>query len=350
MADSKNNSDSTQQNFVCKNCNEENLPKSKFCSHCGQSLVKAEQKNDKDRSAIIEYTEFLNNLNTNQTNFFKQCIYFGGIITLIFLIILGIYSWEGVQINIKALLDERVKNCVKQELTDDKVKKLVNEEFKKATGIEIIALNKGIKEAKKEVDGIKDRYDPQFKHTIYYNFIRIARGMAKDTINKNIAVVNYFFNESKDKLEKHIRNYPLFAPSYFELGRLHHYYMDKYKEYLGDPTDDDLIKARSHYEDAISNYTPDEKEKYIAEPTFYIAHISMRLNLMNENKYPLKNVKEGVKTLLDILNKMEKHEFIVEVEKIQGILKKKRKKWTSEDTKTIDEFASFKDGQYYLDF
>lgn len=330
MGDEKKERPLDTQELECQHCKNKPPTGSNYCNVCGRSLSHEKNPNTNEMTLVNRYADFLQRLNDNQTSFLKRSITVGGVLLLGFLGFLGVGSYVGF----KAEIDKAVKAVVDNRLTPEEICKYVDDYSKQHVG--------------KTIDDL----DAQIRHEVAYLYIQIARINAEQ--RSNIEIANRYFEKAKKDLKKIVRDRPSYAKSLFELGRLDHYYPQKFPSAFVLPKDkseeaDQWKMATGNYLEAIKNYTEEQKRRFLAEPTFYVAQLSMRLYFLDEKE--ISTVEHHLKELISSINlhryedKERQVEDIRKVEEILDIIKKDSR--TNEEEEKLHKF---KDDIEYLKF
>lgn len=327
MGDEKKERPLDTQQLECQHCKNKLPTGSNYCNICGRSLSHEKNQKENEMTLVKSYKEFLEKLNDNQTSFFKRGITVGGVLLLGFLGFLGVGSYVGF----KTEIDKSVDKIVKSATAPEKINPLVNEYVNQYCQM--------------HVEKTIEDFDAQIRHEVAYLYIQIARAMAINT--SNINTVKKYFQKARKDLIKIVKDNHSYAKSWFELGRLDHYYREKYPRFF-DQLESNLTKAntwkeaRQHYQKAIENYTEEERRILLAEPSFYVAQLSMRLYFLEENGYNKEKVKDDIEELIKALNnsEVEKHQgFISRAQDILKTVEKDENTWTNDDRKKLTDFS-----------
>ncbi len=335
MGDEKKERPLDTQELECQHCKNKPSTGSNYCNVCGRSLSHEKNPNTNEMTLVNRYADFLQRLNDNQTSFLKRSITVGGVLLLGFLGFLGVGSYVGF----KAEIDKAVNKFVNAATAPEKINPLVNEYVNRY--------------CQKHVGKTIDDLDAQIRHEVAYLYIQIARINAEQ--RSNIEIANRYFEKARKDLKRIVEDHRSYAKSWFELGRLDHYYPKKYDSSFDSPKTDsekaDQCKmARNYYLTAIENYTEKEKRRFLAEPSFYVAQLSMKLyDFLDEKE--ISTVEHHLKELISSINlhryedKESRVEDIRKVKEILDIIKKDSR--TNEEEEKLHKF---KDDIEYLKF
>ena len=339
----------------CKYCKSKAPPGSKFCNACGKSLV------EEELVVVNAYADFLQRMNEDQTKVFKWTVTFGGAVLTLFLGIFGIGSYQGIKTYIDDSLNKSIKEQLTEHASSQKVEGLINE----------YAMTK--------VDESFDTLFANLYHESGYNYVQLARAFADKYENiqeppyaNDVKTVKNYFKKARRNFIKNVKKYPEFPRSWFELGRLFHYYPLKYNSFLTvapfvhklkkedhvnatEPTKKkeqvnatDLnvpelkknrqVNATDCYESedpracyliAISKYDEEDKAKYYhAEPTFYVAQLTLKYFYGNqgETQFAEDDVIVDLQNAIDALGGKKKYKELKEKVKKVKISAGKRMK------------------------
>ncbi len=357
----------------CRFCKHLNPDVSKFCNSCGKSLSSEKSTKEDVITTVNKYADFLRKLNEDQKKVFRWTLLVLGTLGALFLGVLGVGSYQKIGTLLEDAIIQNVEDMKKDveklakeeinfQVSDDRIREIINEALKTKYGASFETQMEEIREQKGE---LKEQKGELFHDTSYIR-IQIARAIAellksssKEPSKEEKNVVTKLFDRAKKRLkmateEQDVKKVPISVKSYFELGRLLHYYPLIYQDYYRKPKNDrekieQWKEALDYYEKAISGYTAKQKEEaYHVEPTFYVAQLSINLFLRNE--FSENAAKENLRKLFEALNKYRKlvdklekenlTELIAEIEDIKRIADKEwQVAWNHNDIETLKTFS-----------